>query len=62
MEVIWYRVITDRAGRLDSDEFRATSWKDIRKRSKYMRGQLVPNNGDVQGFYRVEKPDRATDI
>ena len=42
-----------------NNELRAASWRDIEKRSKNMRGQLVPNDGDVQGFYRVEKPDRG---
>jgi hypothetical protein len=46
----------------DNDELRAACWRDIKKRSKHMRGQLVPNDGDVQGFYPLEEPDGTTNI
>jgi hypothetical protein len=37
----------------DSTELRAASLREVEKRSKYMHGQLVPNDGSVQGFYRT---------
>lgn len=37
----------------DNSDLGAASWKEIQQRSKDMRGQLVTNDGDVQGFHRV---------
>lgn len=37
----------------DSTELRASSSREVAKRSQHMYGQLVPNHGDVQGFYRT---------
>lgn len=38
----------------DNSELRATSARDIGKRSQVMRGQLVTNHGDIQAFYRTD--------
>jgi hypothetical protein len=38
----------------DSQDLRATSWRDIEKRSKNMHGMLVPNEKDALIFKRVD--------
>lgn len=37
----------------DNSELAAASWRDVEKRAKHMRGQLVANDGNVQGFHRT---------
>jgi hypothetical protein len=37
----------------DNRELGATSLRDFDKRSKHMKGQLVPNSGSVQGLHRT---------
>jgi hypothetical protein len=38
----------------DSQDLRATSWRNIEKRSKHMHGMLVPNEKDALIFKRVD--------
>ncbi|KAF1933737.1 uncharacterized protein M421DRAFT_52650 [Didymella exigua CBS 183.55] len=38
----------------DNSELGAASGRDVEKRSKKMRGRLVANDGNVQGFHRTE--------
>ena len=37
----------------DNNELRAASRRELEERTKNMRGQLVPNDGNVQGFHRT---------
>jgi hypothetical protein len=37
-----------------TDDLRATSWRETEKQSKRMRGVLIPNEGGVQQFKRMD--------
>jgi hypothetical protein len=38
----------------DHSELGAGSWREVEKRAKHIRGRLVANDGNVQGFHRTD--------